>query len=42
MLHIILREPLDARNSMLLEEVKEEERLEPELAAAIEADSDPL
>ena len=40
MLHTILREPLDARNRMLLEEVEEEERLEPELAAAIEAESE--
>jgi hypothetical protein len=40
MLHTILREPLDARNRMLLEEVEEEERLEPEIAAAIEAEAE--
>jgi superfamily II RNA helicase len=34
-INIILREPLDARNRMLLEEVEEEERLEPEIAAAL-------
>lgn len=40
MLHTILREPLDARNRMLLEEVEDEERLEPELAEVLEAESD--